>query len=150
MKIIQKEEQPTMAVKGITTMQEIPAFLAKAYGEIAEYAENQNIQFTGAPYAMYFNMDMDNLEIEAGFPVSGSFKNGGNVNSGYLPGGKMLIETHKGTYANLSETYDKISEYAKTKGIVFETAMYEQYMNSPEDTKPEDLITEIYFYIKED
>lgn len=150
MKIIQKEVQPTLAVKGLTAMQDIPAFLAKAYGEIAEYGQLHNIQFTGAPYAMYFNMDMDNLEIEAGFPVAGIFEGSGNVICGNLPGGRQFMTTHTGPYDGLAQTYDKVSEYAEENNIAFETTMYEQYLNSPEETEPEKLVTEIYFIIKED
>ena len=38
--------------------------------EIAQYLAEQSEQPAGAPFVAYYNMDMQNLDVEIGFPVT--------------------------------------------------------------------------------
>ena len=60
--------------------------------------------------------------------------------------GKYAVYTLKGSYSGLQELYNNISvnfEYALRHGIAFE-----EYLNSPQDTKVEELLTKIFIPIK--
>ncbi len=63
----------------------------------------------------------------------------------------MTIE-HKGPYENLQDTYDWFFGTwimnPQNQVEFAEQATLEEYLNSPHDTKPEDLITLIHIAIK--
>lgn len=63
-----------------------------------------------------------------------------------LPGGKYAVVAHKGPYENLSETYRRIygGWLPKSGYELRDTPGFEQYLNSPQNTKPEDLMTLIH------
>ena len=67
-----------------------------------------------------------------------------------LPGGRHAVATHRGPYENLSETYQRIygAWLPKSGYELGDTPAFEQYLNSPQSTKPEDLVTVIYVPIK--
>lgn len=63
-----------------------------------------------------------------------------------LKKGKYAVYTLKGSYSGLQQLYNNISvnfEYILRHGIAFE-----EYLNSPHNTKEEDLITKIFIPIK--
>jgi DNA gyrase inhibitor GyrI/AraC-like DNA-binding protein len=63
-----------------------------------------------------------------------------------LPKGKYAVYTLKGSYSGLQELYNNISinfDYNMRYGLAFE-----EYLNSPLDTKEEELLTKIFIPIK--
>ncbi len=42
----------------------------------------------GAPYTAYFNMDMNNLDIEVGLPILDEVNPGDDIEFGKIPAGK--------------------------------------------------------------
>ena len=60
--------------------------MGPVYGEIAAYMAKNKIPFAGPPFAMYYNMDMDDLDVEIGFPVAEKISGEGRVKPGTLPG----------------------------------------------------------------
>ena len=148
MEIVELKERKTLAVRYRTSAKELPTTMGPIYGEIAACMGRNGIPFAGPPFAMYYNMDMDDLDIEIGFPVEREWPGEGRVKQGVLPGGKMATATHLGPYATIEKTYNDLMAFIGRKGLATETFMYEEYLNSPEDTPPEKLATTIYFVLK--
>lgn len=67
-----------------------------------------------------------------------------------VEGGRYAVFTHKGPYEKFQETYDSIfKKWLPESGEELdERPSYELYLNSPQDTKPADLMTEIYVPVK--
>jgi len=63
-----------------------------------------------------------------------------------LPGGAYAVFTHRGPYEQLGATYQKIfGGWLPGSGRQLrDTPSFEQYVNSPRDARPEDLITLIH------
>jgi AraC family transcriptional regulator len=63
-----------------------------------------------------------------------------------IPGGDYAVMTHFGPYAKLGESYAKLlGQWLPRSGRNLRTApCFEVYLNSPESTEPEDLITDLY------
>ena len=68
-----------------------------------------------------------------------------------LAGGKTLRFTHRGPYAGLMGTYGQITQFMLAKGRMESEAdwarympMWEEYLNDPETTPEEELLTHIY------
>ncbi|MBN2051774.1 MAG: GyrI-like domain-containing protein [Spirochaetales bacterium] len=148
MEIIEREKQPTLAVRYRTPVADLPKTMGPIYGEIAAYMGKKGIPFAGPPFAMYYNMDMNDLDVEIGFPVAEAAAGEGRIFPGTLPGGRIARAQHLGSYETFEKTYTALTAFIKEKGLETETFMYEEYLNSPEDTPPEKLATNIYFPLK--
>jgi effector-binding domain-containing protein len=148
MEIKDVEEQNTLMVRLTTSVKELPAVMGEIYQEIASYMGQGGIEFAGPPYAMYYNMDMDALDVEIGFPIGADDKGKDRVKQGRIPGGQIVTATHFGPYGKLEETYTKLMEFVKEKKLSVHEWMYEYYLNSPMEVKPEELQTQICFVLK--
>lgn len=156
MNIVELSVRNSLAVRYRTSMADLSKSMGQVYGEIAAFMAKKGIAFAGPPFAMYYNMDMDDLDLEIGFPVASAVASAlaatisgeGRVKVGQLPGGKLATATHIGAYDGIAETYERLTAFVAEKGLKPEDFMYEEYLNSPEDTPPEKLATNIYFPLK--
>ena len=148
MEIVELKERDTLSVRFRTPVSRLSENMGSIYGEIAALAGRSGVPFAGPPFAMYYNMDMDDLDVEIGFPVSAAATGVGRVKAGKLPGGKLATTTHIGSYATIEKAYNALTAFVGERGLETETFMYEEYLNSPEDTPPDKLATSIYFILK--
>lgn len=66
-----------------------------------------------------------------------------------LPAGKALHIRHTGCYSNLGNAWSGAYQYARYKKLkIAKRDGYEVYRNSPKDTDPADLVTDIYVPLK--
>ena len=93
----------------------------------------------------------ENLRYDACISVPNNFKAFDNVNVQIIKGGQYAVTTHIGPYTQLAETYRHFfgqwlpqSSYESADQPCFEI-----YLNDPESTEPEDLVTDIYMPLKE-
>jgi effector-binding domain-containing protein len=135
MEIRNVKEEPALAVRTTTSVKELPNTVGRAYGAIVQY--------------LGYNMDMEHLDVEIGFPVASPLPGNGVVHASKIPAGKAAFAVHTGPYATIETTYNALTAFMTERGLVPETWMYERYLNSPEDTPPERLLTEIYFPLKD-
>jgi len=150
MEIRTLDERPTVAIRTMTTGEGLPDALGNGYGEIMEYLERTpGVEAAGPPYSLYHNMDMDHLDVEMGFPVSGAPHPEGRIGPSRIPGGRAVVAIHIGPYETLEETYTKAMTYMEREGLQPEGFMYEMYLNDPDEVPHEELQTEVYFPLRE-
>jgi effector-binding domain-containing protein len=75
--IIEKREQPTIYIRTITKVEQLPMLIGKSYGKLVEYLKNNDSMVSDMPYVAYYNMDMQNLDVEIGFPISNTLSEKG-------------------------------------------------------------------------
>jgi effector-binding domain-containing protein len=102
----------------------------------------------GAPFVVYYNMDMQNLDVEIGFPVSRSLSEQGNIQAGQIFGGKFATCLFIGPYSEVGSAYDALTKFVADKGFDPTGVAYEFYLNDPQTVKPAELQTQIYFPLK--
>ena len=71
MEIRATKELSTLVIRISIPVEKLPEVMGPAFGEIAQVAGSLGVQLTGPPFAAYHNLDMSNLDVEMGFPVSG-------------------------------------------------------------------------------
>jgi effector-binding domain-containing protein len=148
MEVRNTQERPTLAVRTSTPVEKLSEVMGSCYCEIMQVIESAGAQPAGPPFAMYYNMDMSNLDVEIGFPVIEKTEGRGRVKAGKLPGGRAVVTVHVGPYDKIGDAYNQLTAYVKEQGLETESFCYELYLNDPGETKPEDLKTEIYFPVK--
>lgn len=143
------DEMNTLAIRVTVPVSDLSQAMGRVYGEIAAHMQERGIPFAGAPYARYYNMDMQALDVEIGFPVAKQAPGTDTIKPCLLPAGKALVERHIGPYDKIEETYNRMMAYAEEQKLTMSGESYEFYLNDPAETSPEKLETEIYFPISE-
>lgn len=146
--IIKRKTQAVLYIRGNSAAKDLPKFFHNAYSTIAQYAQQEGIQFSGAPYAAYYNMDMENLDVEAGFPVNSIDSGNEYVHVGEIPAGKYATTIHTGPYSQVEPSYNALMKYMQEKSVNSTGIAYEFYLNDPDITPPEQLQTQILFLLK--
>jgi effector-binding domain-containing protein len=145
MEIKDLNEMNTLAIRVTVPVSNLPQTMGRIYGEIAAHMQERGIPFAGAPYARYYNMDMEALDVEIGFPVTKPAVGTDAIKPCVLPAGKALVEKHIGPYERIEEAYNRLMAYVDEQKLSVNGETYEFYLNDPAETKPEALETEIYF-----
>lgn len=68
--MLQKMVQPTLFIRTIAKVQDLPVLIGQSYGKMAAYLQEVGELLADVPYVAYHNMDMQNLDVEIGFPVA--------------------------------------------------------------------------------
>ncbi len=146
--IIDAKEQPVLAIRTRTAVNNLPQEIGKAYMAIVAYMEELGETPKEAPYTAYFNMDMENLDVEMGFPVSKAYPEKGNIKPGAVPAGKQAVAMYKGPYAKMEPIYTALTTWAAEQGYEPSGISYEYYYNAPGEVSEDELLTKIVFLLK--
>ena len=140
--------QPVLAVQIKTGVDNLPQELGKAYGAVIQYLNEIGKKPLDAAFAAYYNMDMDNLEVEAGFVVREPLPGKGEIKANEIPGGKQLSCLYKGSYKDCDKAYNAMMKSVEENGYMATGVSYEFYLNSPDEVPESELLTKIMFPLK--
>ena len=119
--------------------------LGSSFSEIVSYLEELVETPAGPPYAAYYNMDMENLDIEIGIPVARELPGRDRIQTSGIPGGQVATCLHRGPYDAIEPAYKALSEWVATEGLSVTGVAVEMYLNDPTRTAPDQLETQILF-----
>jgi effector-binding domain-containing protein len=142
------KEQPTLSVRTRTPMENLQAEMGKAYGAIFAYLGEKGGQPAGAPFAAYYNMDMQDLDVEIGVPVSKPFPGQGTIKESVIPAGRQASCVYKGPYLQIGPAYEALTKWIGENGYVPTGICYEFYLNEPGAVPESELLTKIVFLLK--
>jgi len=88
----------------------------------------------------------DKIRYDACLTVDEGFRSCGDIGVQVIPQGDYAVTTHFGPYGKLGESYTKLlGAWLPHSGRrLRSTPCFEIYFNAPENTEPEDLITDIH------
>jgi effector-binding domain-containing protein len=146
--IVDRTAQPVLSVRARGAVKDLPAIMGRSYGTIGAYLGRMGRQPAGAPFVAYHNQDMQNLDLEIGFPVAKGLPGEGEIQPGEIPGGKAASCMHIGPYDKIAAAYEALEQWMQSKGRQGTGVCYEIYLNDPQQTPPGQLQTQILFPIK--
>jgi effector-binding domain-containing protein len=114
---------------------------------IGQYLESLGKSPAGDPFVAYYNMDMQDLDLEMGFPVSGTVPGKGDIEYREIPAGKFATCLHIGPYPELGQAYEALTGWVKQQGYEVSGTAYEHYLNDAAVTPPQELKTLLMFPI---
>jgi effector-binding domain-containing protein len=126
-------------------VENLPKVLGESYAAIGQYLGILGEMPGGAPFVAYYNMDMQNLDIEIGFPVSHPISGKAHIQAAEMPAGKYASCLHKGPYAELRPAYEALTNFVNEHNLETIGVVYEFYLNSPVEVPQEELKTQIVF-----
>lgn len=146
--VMQKSAQPVLSMRTRTSVANLPQELGKAYNAIIKYLGEKGLNPAGPAFAAYYNLDMENLDVEMGFPVQEQIDGNSEIKSNEIPAGKQVSCMYKGPYAKMESTYNEMTEWMNENGHIPTGVCYEFYYNSPMDVPENELLTKIVFPVK--
>ena len=141
--LIERSSVATVFVRTRSAVQDLPGLMPGIYAQIAQYIGEIGGQPADPPYAAYYNMDMQDLDIEIGFPVSESLSGKGDIQIGEIAGGSYAASIHVGPYNEIAPAYSALTEWVEGEGHKTTGVAYEIYLNDPAEIPPEKLQTQI-------
>ena len=146
--IVEEPIQEVLSVRTVTSAGNLPQACGKAYHSIMEYLGELGEAPSGIPFAAYYNMDMENLDVEIGFPVSKAITGKDEIAASQIPAGKKAVGMYKGAYSEIGPVYDEMAKWIADNGHEPTGVCYEFYYNSPMDVPESELLTKIVFLLK--
>ena len=78
--IAETENQPVLSVRTKTSVENLPNIVGEVFGSIAGYIAANGDEPLGPAFIAYYNLDVENLEVEIGFPVAREMEGKAEIN----------------------------------------------------------------------
>jgi effector-binding domain-containing protein len=117
-RVVQRAEQPYMAIRARVTMQEIGEVLPGLCPLTYNWLSSHGAQPAGPPFFKYNVIDMDRqLEVEVGVPVATAMTGGEPVRADVLPAGRYATLLYTGHPAGLIDATRTLLDWAAQQGL---------------------------------
>ncbi|UPT66399.1 MAG: SRPBCC family protein [Sphingobacteriales bacterium JAD_PAG50586_3] len=151
-KIQQIELQPGYAVvmSGKIKGDEFGSFFGKAFPASDAFIKSNNLNPTGAPFAIIYKYVPDGLsEVDAGIPIATNAKATGNLKVIELKGGQAVKADYYGPYEGTGAAHEAIDKWMKANGKIEAGAPWEVYVTDPKAEKDTmKWLTEVIYPVK--
>ena len=145
--VVETAAQLVLSIRTRTSAADLPDKIGTCYQAIMEYMGPLGEQPSGMPFVAYYNLDMEDLDVEIGFPVAKEVPDHEDIKINQIPAGKKLTCMHQGPYQEMEQTYNAMSEYIAEHGLHPTGVVYEYYFNDPGHVPEEELLTKIEFIL---
>ncbi len=140
--LLKQNEQPALTIRARTGIQGLPGLIGQSYARLAAYIGELGETVSGVPFVCYYNLDMQDLDVEIGFPVSGRLPESGDIKPSSIPAGFSVFCMYRGHYSDMAPAYGDMGKWIEENGFAPAGPAYEFYYNGP-DCAPDELLTKI-------
>ena len=145
---IEQSAQPTLVVRRRRAVERLPEVLGPAWGLVMARAADVGAEPVGAPFAAFFNTDMQDLDVAIGFVVDRVVAGAGEVEAGEIPAGTAVQCMHVGPFDRLGEAYAAVRSWMGERGLEHAGPAFEHYLDDPDDTPIEQVRTLIVIPVR--
>jgi effector-binding domain-containing protein len=146
--ILGQKEQDTIVIRTRTDVNSLMRVIGEAYARIFAYLAELKEDPADMPFVTYHNMDMNDLDVEIGVPVSRQLPSRADMTAGKIPKGKMVMCIFRGPYSGTEGTYNEVREWMTKNGCRPSGIVRESYYNDPVNFSEEELLTRLEFPIE--
>ena len=147
--ILKRPKQPVLSIRTKINLEKLPVLIQESYGKIGSYFEEIREFTSDVPFVAYHDMtDMENLDVEMGFPVYKPLPGKDDIQSSYIPEMKAVYSMHSGPYTEAKTTYEEMIKWTEDNNLKQTGTFYEYYFNSPLDQDESDLLTMVLIKVE--
>ncbi|MDR2855842.1 MAG: GyrI-like domain-containing protein [Methanomicrobiales archaeon] len=133
--------------KTINFMMEFLDFVSYSFDKIPKHLDSLNELPGDAPIICFHNVDLENLDVEIGFPVATPLSGKDDITAKTIPSLKVVSAIDLGPYEKQEATLEALFTWIQSNGYEMQGEIYYQYLNDTE--RPEnELLTKIIIPIK--
>ena len=123
--------------------------LVDSFKALNALLDKQGIKPSGNVMIVYTSTDDTGFTYLAEVPVDQEPKNlAKNMSMGQSPEGKALKFVHRGSYDNMDNTYEAITNHLDDKKLEAKDTFIEEYMTDPLKTAEDKLVINVYVPLK--
>jgi effector-binding domain-containing protein len=137
-------------VKGTGTWDKAFDTITGSFRKVKTYLDKEGIKSDGLPMTIFTATDDTGFDYEAAVPIAEAPKNPphGDVLLGQSPAGPALKFVHRGSYDDLDNTYEAITNYLDDKRLDAKDMFIEEYVTDPVTADVNKLVVNVYVLIK--
>jgi effector-binding domain-containing protein len=137
-------------VKGSGTWDKAFETITTSFKKIKTYLDKEGLKPDGLPMTMFTATDDAGFEYEAAIPIAEAPKNPphGDILLGQSPEGQALKFVHRGSYDDLDNTYEAITNYLDDQRLEAKDMFIEEYVTDPVTAEAGKLVVNVYVLIK--
>jgi effector-binding domain-containing protein len=123
--------------------------LIDSFKKIVSLLDKQGIKPSGNSMIVYTSTDDNGFTYQAEIPVDQEPKNlPKDISIGKTPDGKALKFVHRGSYDNMDNTYEAITNHLDDKKLEAKDTFVEEYITDPLKTAEDKLVINVYVPLK--
>jgi effector-binding domain-containing protein len=123
--------------------------LIDSFKALSALLDKQGIKPTGNAMIVYTSTDDTGFTFQAEIPIDQEPKNlAKTMSMGKSPDGKALKFVHRGSYDNMDNTYEAITNYLDDKKLEAKDTFIEEYVTDPLKTAEDKLVINVYVPLK--
>lgn len=143
------EAKKVVTIKGNANWDSAFETLIDAFKALTALLDKQGIKPSGNALIVYTSTDDTGFTFIAEIPVGQDVKNlGKNMSMGQSPEGKSLKFVHRGSYDNMDNTYEAITNHLDEKRLEAKDLFIEEYITDPLKTSEDKLVINVYVPLK--
>ncbi len=137
-------------VKGSGTWDKAFETITGSFKKIKAYLDKEGLKQDGLAMTIFTATDDNGFEYQAAVPITEAPKNPphGDIAMGQSPQGQALKFVHRGSYEDLDNTYEAITNYLDDKRMEAKDMFIEEYVTDPVSADPKKLVVNVYVLIK--
>ena len=137
-------------IKGTGTWDKAFETISGAFKKINAYLDKEGIKATGMPMTIFTATDDTGFDFQAAVPIAEAPKNPphGDMAVGQSPEGTALKFVHRGSYDDLDNTYEAITNFLDDKKLEAKDMFIEEYVTDPVKAEPGKLVINVYVLVK--
>jgi effector-binding domain-containing protein len=123
--------------------------LIDSFKKVAGLLDKQGIKSSGNSMIVYTSTDDNGFTYLAEIPVDQEPKNlPKDISIGKTPDGRALKFVHRGSYDNMDNTYEAITNHLDDKKLEAKDTFVEEYITDPLKTAEDKLVINVYVPLK--
>jgi effector-binding domain-containing protein len=142
--------QTIVYVRGQGTWDNAFATISGAFKNLKTYTDKAGLKVDGLPMTIFTSTDDNGFDYEAALPIGDQPKvtPRGDVNIGQSPEGQALKFVHHGSYDDLDNTYEAITNYLDDQRLEAKDMFIEQYVTDPASSDGKNLTVNVIVLLK--
>jgi effector-binding domain-containing protein len=143
------EAKKVVTVKGNANWDAAFETLIDSFKTLTALLDKQGVKASGNAMIVYTSTDDTGFTFIAEIPVSQDVKSPSkNISMGQSPEGKSLKFVHRGSYDNMDNTYEAITNHLDEKRLEAKDLFIEEYITDPLKTAEDKLVINVYVPLK--
>jgi len=143
------EPKKVVVMKGTANWDAAFDTLIDSFKALTALLDKQGIKASGNSMIVYTSTDDTGFTFLAEIPVEQDPKNlGKDMSVGKSPDGKALKFVHRGSYDNMDNTYEAITNHLDDKKLEAKDTFIEEYITDPLKTAEDKLVINVYVPLK--
>jgi effector-binding domain-containing protein len=143
------EPKKVVVMKGTANWDSAFDTLIDSFKVLSALLDKQGIKPSGNPMIVYTSTDDTGFTFLAEIPVEQDPKNlTKDISIGNSPDGKALKFVHRGSYDNMDNTYEAITNHLDDKKLEAKDTFIEEYLTDPLKTAEDKLVINVYVPLK--